>query len=154
MNRFILTVGFLSLTFFVSGCTTSNLVSSLTGPQEPQAPRTLPVGNTLSMPDDLQLAAPANTTDAYQSNGGQNVLLDGSDLSAAPSALARPADLPKAVLVDWYAQFNINKLKPDGTPKTEIELQEELRLAVLAEKRKTNPNYGTFKNLPNLFRGG
>ncbi len=154
MNRFAKTFGLLSLALIVAGCSTSNLVSSLTGPQEPQAPRTLPVGNTLALPDDLQLVAPTNTTDAYQSNGGQNVLLDGSDLSAAPSALARPADLPKTVLVDWYAQYNISKLKPDGTPKSEVELQEELRLAILAKKRETNPNYGTFKNLPNLFRGG
>lgn len=154
MKLFVKMFGALSIALAVSGCTTSNLVSSLSRSDEPQAPKTLPVGNTLSLPDDLQLAAPANTTDAYQSNGGQNVVLDGTDLSAAPSALARPADLPKAILVDWYAHYNISKLKPNGAPKSEAQLQEELRLAILAEKRKTNPNYGTFKNLPNLFRGG
>jgi hypothetical protein len=42
-------------------------------------------------------------------------------------------------------------VKPDGTPKTPGELSAELKKAMLAEKRKTNPRYGTIFNAGELF---
>ena len=51
-----------------------------------------------------------------------------------------------------YQKFGISKTKPDGTPKTQAELDRELLEAVRAEKRKQNPNYGTVFNMGRIFK--
>jgi hypothetical protein len=53
---------------------------------------------------------------------------------------------------DAYQKFGISKTKPDGTPKTQAELERELLEAVRAEKRKQNPNYGTVFNMGRIFK--
>jgi hypothetical protein len=58
----------------------------------------------------------------------------------------------KNVQEDAYRKFGISKTKPDGTPKTQAELDRELLEAVRAEKRKQNPNYGTVFNMGRLFK--
>jgi hypothetical protein len=54
---------------------------------------------------------------------------------------------------DAYKRFGISKTRSDGTPKTQAELDRELLEAVRAEKRKTNPRYGTVFNIGELFKG-
>jgi hypothetical protein len=54
---------------------------------------------------------------------------------------------------DAYKRFGISKTRPDGTAKTQSELDRELLEAVRAEKRKTNPRYGTVLNIGDLFKG-
>jgi hypothetical protein len=51
-----------------------------------------------------------------------------------------------------YQKFGISKTKPDGTAKTQAELDRELLEAVRAEKRKQNPNYGTVFNMGRIFK--
>jgi hypothetical protein len=58
----------------------------------------------------------------------------------------------KNVQQDAYQRFGIAKTKPDGTPKTQAELDRELLEAVRAEKRKQNPNYGTVFNMGRIFK--
>jgi hypothetical protein len=58
----------------------------------------------------------------------------------------------KNVQQDAYQRFGISKTKPDGTPKTQAELDRELLEAVRAEKRKQNPNYGTVFNMGRIFK--
>jgi Protein of unknown function (DUF3035) len=58
----------------------------------------------------------------------------------------------KDVQEDAYRKFGISKTKPDGTPKTQAELERELLEAVRAEKRKQNPNYGTVFNMGRIFK--
>jgi len=58
----------------------------------------------------------------------------------------------KNVQEDAYLKFGISKTKPDGTPKTQAELERELLEAVRAEKRKQNPNYGTVFNMGRIFK--
>jgi hypothetical protein len=53
---------------------------------------------------------------------------------------------------DAYQKFGISKTRPDGTPKTQAELDRELLEAVRQEKRKQNPNYGTVFNMGELFK--
>jgi hypothetical protein len=53
---------------------------------------------------------------------------------------------------DAYQRFGISKTRPDGTPKTQAELDRELLEAVRQEKRKQNPNYGTVFNMGELFK--
>lgn len=97
------------------------------------------------MPPDLSLAQP------------------GTRAAPAPTyksaSLAAPSDdnlygdtAPRAAPVDVYEKYGVNKLNPDGTKKNDNVLREELRQAVIAEKRKTNPNYGTIRNIGELFR--
>jgi hypothetical protein len=54
---------------------------------------------------------------------------------------------------DAYQKFGISKTRPDGTPKSQAELDRELLEAVRREKRKQNPNYGTVFNIGDLFKG-
>ncbi|MDE2384398.1 MAG: hypothetical protein KGO53_07250 [Alphaproteobacteria bacterium] len=125
----------------------------------------VPVGNPLVMPPDLQLATPGATTDAYQPNGPV--------ASATPPATAKPvknaavatatapatgnlygnAAAPAAPGTgDIFDQYGISKLKPDGTPKTPVELQKELSAAMIKKRRLQNPSYGTIGNIGAIFR--
>lgn len=54
---------------------------------------------------------------------------------------------------DAYRKLGISKTRPDGTPKTQAELDRELLEAVRREKRKQNPKYGTVFNMGELFKG-
>lgn len=56
-------------------------------------------------------------------------------------------------LDETLAYYNISRTKPDGTAKTAAEINNELRLAIKAEKRRANPNYGTVFNIGNIFSG-
>ena len=128
----------------LAGCS-SGLLGG--GQSAPVAQQQIPVNNQLAMPPDLSLAAP------------------GSGVAPAPTyrsaSLAPPANndvfgdappaAPRAPAVDVYEKYGISKLKPDGTKKNDNVLREELRQAVIAEKRKTNPNYGTIRNIGELF---
>jgi hypothetical protein len=134
----------------LSGCS-SNLLGG--GSSAPTAEQSIPVGNQLALPPDLALKAPGATSPAYRSNA---VLSDADagvysdDINSAP--INRQAALPKGTTTDPYEKYGISKLKPDGTKKDEGTLREELRQAVILEKRKTNPNYGSVRNFGELFK--
>ena len=119
------------------------------------------VGNNLALPPDLQLAAPTQTSDAYQSNGpvaqaAAPVSAKASKLKAGTSVAS--ADIygngaaPAAPPADVFAQYGISKVNPDGTAKSIPKLNEELRVAMLKKKRETNPNYGTIGNIGAIFQ--
>ncbi len=137
----------------LSGCSSAaNLLGG--GSSTPTAPAQVrvPVGNELALPPDLSLRAPTQTVDGYQANG-QVASLD----EAAP--VARPAPVQQNVygapaVQDNYAKYGISKTNPDGTPKSKHVLQTELRAAILAEKRRNNPNYGTIFNIGEIFSDG
>jgi hypothetical protein len=128
-------------------------------PAQPTALANAPV---TAAPPDALAAAPATTevASAEQSpydTGEQQLTTDGSigtSTTAAPAVQAaqkrdmKPGD-PKE---DAYQRFGISKTRPDGTPKTQAELDRELLEAVRAEKRKQNPNYGTVFNMGELFK--
>ena len=98
------------------------------------------------MPPDLSLAAPGTApAPTYKSASLEAPPVDDNIYGGAPPAA------PRAPAVDVYEKYGINKLKPDGTKKNDNVLREELRKAVIAEKRKTNPNYGTIRNIGQLF---
>jgi hypothetical protein len=54
---------------------------------------------------------------------------------------------------DAYVKYGISKTKPDGTAKSQVELDKELLEAIRVEKRKGNPSYGTVFNIRNIFTG-
>jgi hypothetical protein len=140
------------LSLVVAGCS-SNLLGGGGGSTGPVAEPNIPVGNQLALPPDLALKAPGPTSPTYKSNASlaatDNAVYS-DDINSAP--INREAALPKGTSQDPYEKYGISKVNADGTPKSESKLREELRQAVLAEKRKTNPNYGTVRNIGELFR--
>ncbi len=140
----------------LSGCSTTGLLDGKAGATRAAA---VPVGNDLALPPDLALRAPGATTDDYVPNGrvtnsedSQVAALDDSlDAPAVPRARA---SAPAAPAQDNYAKYGISKTNPDGTPKTPQQLSNELKKAILAEKRRTNPGYGTIRNIGSIFTDG
>ena len=144
----------------------------------------VPVGNNLALPPDLQLASPAGTSPSYQSNGYvAPIVVPAARMSSQAASFADP-NLPQqarggraplgqqvaafnsndpiysnqavdnAFPSDYYAKYGISRFRKNGTLKTPAELKKELTAAVIAKKRSTNPNYGTVANFGNLGAGG
>jgi hypothetical protein len=116
---------------------------------------------TAPPPDALATASPttevASAEQTPYDTGEQQLTTDGSISTASTQSTAvqgaqkrdmKPGD-PKE---DAYQRFGISKTRPDGTPKSQAELDRELLEAVRAEKRKQNPNYGTVFNMGELFK--
>jgi hypothetical protein len=159
MTRFSLI--FLCLgTAVLAGCTSllgNDNANKLGGPSQV----TVPVGNNLAMPPDLQLATPGSAP-GYQPEATEDLAP-----AAAPkkkmAALAKPkagsssiygddgATAAAPAQQDVFDQYGISKTKPDGTPKTQVELSAELKAAVLLKKKQKNPSYGTVGNIGNIF---
>jgi hypothetical protein len=157
-RRFVVSLvftGFAALS--LAGCTSllgGDSSSKLGGPSSV----TVPVGNNLAMPPDLQLATPG-TAHGYQAEALQE------DAPVVPqkkktAALAKPkagsdsiydGGVASAAPQDVFDQYSISKTKPDGTPKTQAELSEELKLVILRKKKQQNPSYGTIGNIGNIF---
>jgi hypothetical protein len=116
----------------------------------------IPVGNQLALPPDLALAQPSNTVEGYQPNGQAPQIANAAPARAATSVYGETgAPAPKPGTLDYnLAKYGISKYKPDGTLKTSAELNAELRKAILAEKRRANPNYGTIRNIGAIFSDG
>lgn len=134
----------LGLSLVLGGCSSSGVLGSLGG-GSPAPANNIQVGNALAMPPDLQLRPPGTApTPAYQAE------------PAEQTALNTPQVEPvvRAPTQDVYERYGISKLKPDGTPKSDAELKAELKAAILAEKRKTRPGYGTIGNMGNIFSDG
>ena len=148
----------LTLGLLLGGCSSSGVLGSLgMGSSSPQpAANNIQVNNALAMPPDLQLRPPGTIPEPAHPSNGAGSLSDSGDVSSpeAPSVAKAAAPAAKAPAPDVYAQYGISKVKPDGTAKTEQELQGELKAAVLKKKQETNPNYGTIKNIGNIFSDG
>ena len=132
----------------LSGCSTGLLggASKVGGPTDVQ---TIQVGNQLSLPPDLSLPPPGQTSNNSQANSAQDGAYDAASLDPVPAAPIRRA--PPAQGGDVYDQYNISKFKPDGTKKTQAELANELKVIQIAKKKQKNGNYGTVFNIGNIF---
>lgn len=166
----------------VSGCSETRFLDMF-GAGKDSAPRESAVrsGHNLAMPPDLQLKAPAGeASEDYQPNtavasadtgadagiyGGSGASGDGTSAAAeAPVVTAPPktttvASAPAAPSAaqptgDIYDQYGISKTKPDGTQKTPEELKAELKAAIVAKKKQSDPNYGTIWNIGDIFKDG
>jgi hypothetical protein len=110
----------------------------------------------LSMPPDLRLPAPGSgpavsaapaPAKSYAAPKTYTSAKTASPVTGASAAAAQPQG-------DIYDQYGISKVNPDGTQKTGDQLRAELRKAILAKKRESNPSYGTISNIGNIFSGG
>jgi hypothetical protein len=154
LSNVVKALALLAVVATLSGCSAGSLLNGKAGAT--QAAR-VPVGNDLALPPDLALRAPGATTDDYVPNGRvdnpedtQVAALDDSlDAPAAPTRVAKPI-----APVDNFTKYGISKTNPDGTPKNPQQLNKELKAAILAEKRKNNPGYGTIFNIGSIFTDG
>jgi hypothetical protein len=160
--RLLLPFATLTIAALLAGCSAGSLLDPKVGATRAAA---VPVGNDLALPPDLALRAPGATTDEYVPNGpvssadSQVAGLDNPDAgieTPAPTrtktraAPAAPGQQP----VDNFTKYGISKTNPDGTPKNPQQLHKELKAAMLLEKRRANPGYGTIRNIGSIFTDG
>lgn len=139
-----------------------------------------PPGNGQPPPQPVQQAArtpqPVNTTPpAYQqSASGQAPIYEPKkttqqpaqrqayqpqpqpqpqQVSQAPQQL-QPQQLQPKGSKDPYARWGISRYNADGTKKTQVQLDEEMRKKKLEIERQKNPNYGTIWNLGSIWSNG
>ncbi len=149
-----ITIALLLASPLLAGCATGLLGR---GPATPQAAVSAPSGGNLALPPDLQLPAPGSgvtRTAAVQSGAGSSAGVYGTEPGATPAPRRRVGGVTctnGTQAADMFECYGINKLKPDGTKKNPAELNIEMRTAVLAEKRRANPRYGTIGNWGELF---
>jgi len=151
VNRIVFIISIMATGAALTGCAGGGLLD-VAGYGKSMAPQEAAVrsGQNLSMPPDLQLRAPSGPiTEEYVTNKAPT----GSE---PVSASAPPQDPAAANPVqpegDVYERNGISKFHPDGTPKTDQELQAELKTVYLAKKRQKNPKYGTIFNIGNIFK--
>lgn len=156
MNKLSVFPCLLAASLVLAGCSSGLLNRKSSVPQASN----VPTGTSLAMPPDLALPAPGSGTYRPSQPAVQNAALDSGgvyDSGAATPSVRKPAgnlrqNCPSgAVTSDVHECYGINKLKPDGTPKTKEQLAAELKAAVIAEKRRNNPGYGTVTNIGSIF---
>ena len=142
--RKVLTLVLIAPALLLAGCSTG-LLGGKSGVQQAS---NVPTGNSLTMPPDLQLRPPGQTTQAYQPNPAPAPQLASTDSDIYGGGAAAPA----APQGDIFAQYGISRTKPDGTPKKDWEMKAELKVAIRKKKQQTNPGYGTVFNVGGLFQ--
>ncbi len=149
LKQFCIAVG---LSVALSGCSAGANLLGLNGKADVPQAINVPVGNSLALPPDLQLAAPTQTSDAYRPNGYVEPI---SQASAPPQALQNIYDYkePTEVTSDVFAKYGVSRFRPNGKLKTLTEMKVELRNRVFAKKRQANANYGTIGNLGRVISG-
>lgn len=144
----------------LAGCSETQFADAIGAGKNSPDETVVARGHALSMPPDLQLPPPGSGPDsAAYAEAAPAPETKAAALpapgDAAPATAAAPGPATASAPVqDIYAHYGIAKTNPDGTPKPKTQLYKELRAAQLAEKRKTNPNYGTIFNIGDLFSDG
>lgn len=156
----------------VAGLSLAGCGSTMRNYLEKDAPdQNLSVRQDLTMPPDLRLPPPGTTAPAPDPGAAavaaRSSLASSTPLTEAPSLTNKPAaraattsttttaavappanNGPDAV----YTNAGISVTNPDGTRKTDQQLREELQAYYIAQKKATNPNYGTVFNMGNIFK--
>ncbi len=139
-------LGLLAIAVAASGC--SSVSGLLDDSPAPQTMAAAPAD--LSMPPDLRLPPPGSApppAPAYQET--QAVASAPATSAATPGVPAAGGGKPEDAA---YEKYGIVIYNPDGTRRPDYVLREELRQAVIAQKQKANPNYGTVFNIGNIFK--
>lgn len=144
MRRWASVLGMLVVASVASGC--SSTMSGMLGGDEPAQQASAQSAPDLSMPPDLQLRAPGTYTPPAAAVASAEPAPE-VGYPQTTTAAATPA--PQG---DAYERAGISKYKPDGTKKTQAELDAELREVYIAKKKAKNPNYGTVFNIGNIFK--
>ena len=137
----------LAVAALAGGCTSISDVMR-PGPEE-QAQAQQQAYQDLSMPPDLRLPPPGS---APQPAPALEPSAPSAQAAAAAPATPYGGSSSAQPEGDVYERTGITKVHPDGTPKTEAELQAELKKIYLAKKQQKNPRYGTVFNIGNIFK--
>jgi len=65
-----------------------------------------------------------------------------------------PQQLQPQASNDPYARWGVSRYNADGTKKTQVQLDQEMRKKKLEIERQKNPNYGTIWNLGSIWSNG
>jgi hypothetical protein len=137
----------------IAGC--SNGSSLLNNKSNVPQASNIPVGNALTLPPDLQLATPTQTSDNYEPNGPVTPINPAAPAARPKTQIANASIYDSGVATpsqpDIYAQYGVSKFNADGKPKKPDVLKAELKAAIIKKKRETNPNYGTIANIGSIF---
>lgn len=155
--------------FALGGCGETRFTEVLSG-GKPSAAGNLQVqtNQNLAMPPDLRLPRPGAATSEAQvatynppaedNLSDENLVDQGlpgdEPAAAAPAQGSVKAAAPVKPAGDIYDRYGISKTRPDGTKKSDGELQNELKKAYLAKKRQSEPGYGTIWNIGAIFKDG
>ncbi len=152
----------------LGGCGETRLTDMLSG-GKPSAAGNMQVqtNQNLAMPPDLRLPQPGAASSEAQvatydppaddSMTNENLVEQGlpdDQPAAAPAQGAVKTAAPAQPAGDIYDRYGISKTRPDGTKKSDGELQAELKKAYLAKKRQSEPGYGTIWNVGAIFKDG
>ncbi|MGH6908101.1 MAG: hypothetical protein ACREDX_09625, partial [Aestuariivirga sp.] len=140
--------GLVLIALAVTGCGGMS-ISRIMGNDSPSVANAR-VNQDLSMPPDLQLRAPGTVTSEVQTAAAEPVT---GTATAKTLNTASPVQGPQEQ-GDVYERNGISKIDANGKPKTQADLQAELRKVYLAKKRQQNPNAGTIFNIGNIFKDG
>jgi hypothetical protein len=132
------------------------------------------VNQPLSVPPDLQLRPPSDEPQrvasapppSQQPASGdlqqpQDLGLSPQDQPAASPTQVQPQPQPQPQQQasagepqDVYARWGVSRHHPDGTEKSQLELNEEMRRKRDEVKRQEDPNYGTIWNFGSIWSDG
>lgn len=128
------------------------------------------VNQPLSVPPDLQLRPPSDEPQQVASapqpieqpasgdlQQPQDLGLSPQDQPSAPPDQAQTQPQQQASAgepQDFYARWGVSRHHPDGTEKSQLELNEEMRRKRDEMKRQEDPNYGTIWNLGSVWSDG
>jgi len=140
--------------------------------------REVRVHQVLAMPPDYHLRAPADGTNPVDQDGVSNPYAlptieesaellaqeateagDGAEETVVANAetdgQGGPANLDPDSQTQTSEQeewpYGINPNHPDGTPKSQNEINEEMRQRRIEQERAEDPNYGTIFNIGSLW---
>jgi hypothetical protein len=130
-----------------------------TGTPPPPPPQPVQMASTATtQPPNYGAPAPGTTTASLTPAAPATVAAPAAPDAAAPGAApsapgAAPAAQPgqPPANQDVYERYGISKTKPDGTPKKQAELREELRQKYIEMQKAKNPNYGTILNMGSVW---
>lgn len=140
-----------AVSLLLAGCASSGLLNRSRGPVAEAPP--VQSRSNLALPPDLQLPAPGSGRVAsYQAATPDDGVYGTPSATPAPRRRIGGVTCTNGTqAADNYECYGISKLKPDGTKKNPTELNMELRAALLAEKRRSNPGYGTIRNWRSIW---
>jgi hypothetical protein len=134
---------------------TDNLAvrQDLTMPPDLRLP---PPGTTAAAPDAGAVSAPAvsaqtaslttppSTAPVYKAPAATKASAPATTAAATSPAVSGPDAV--------YVNAGISLYNPDGTKKTQQQLNSELQAYYVAQKKAKNPTYGTVFNMGNIFK--
>lgn len=152
---------------FVAGCSETGFQDVIGAGKYTPDETQVSVNEPLAVPPDLSLRPPSNEEPRQVAKLPQPDQPAAADLQqpqdiaqapqsdpAAPQAQPAQQQVAANEPQDVYARWGVSRHHPDGTEKSQIELNEEMREKREEMERQKDPNYGTIWNLGSIWSDG